>query len=235
MIYQEFLSLLDPATPGLNNENKRKIWDYFSLLYEENQKQNLTGYKNIEEYLVYHLQDTLKQLGTVDIQGGVLTDVGSGAGIPGILIKIMRPDLKVMLMESMKKKGIFLRKAIDHLELANVEVIIARAEQTAHDERYREQSDYVTARALAPLSQALELTAGFVKVGGKLFLPRGIDETNENHEKSVLETLNLQLEREEYYSLRGREKQYRLAVYKKIKNTPEKYPRNPGQIRKRPL
>ena len=62
MIYQEFLSLLDPATPGLNNENKRKIWDYFSLLYEENQKQNLTGYKNIEEYLVYHLQDTLKQL-----------------------------------------------------------------------------------------------------------------------------------------------------------------------------
>ena len=84
-----------------------------------------------------------------------------------------------------------------------MEVIIARAEQTAHDERYREQS-VTLLQSVGAIITGIGTDSRFVKVGGKLFLPRGIDETNENHEKSVLETLNLQLEREEYYSLRGR-------------------------------
>lgn len=218
----------------LSADQKHQISTFFSNLYRENKKFNLTGYKTIDEYLVYHLLDSLilnRYIQKIPLQS--LVDVGTGPGVPGMILAIINPSQHIVLIESNQKKAAFLRETIQILSLENVHVLSGRAEEIAHDKQYREQFDAATAKALGSLSQTSELTCGFVKPGGMILLPRG----NEAFDKteSFCGRLNCILEKRETYRLSGRNREFSIVFFKKIAPLEEKFPRKPVQISKRPL
>ena len=215
---------------------RERIGAFFCLLSEENQRFNLTGYKNVGDFVDYHLLDTMTLLRNLEIPTrAIVTDVGSGAGVPGLLLKLLRPDLNLILIESIKKKASFLEKAAREFHLSDCVVLCDRAENLAHQIPYREKSDLVTARALASLSVTLELTAGFVRLGKELALFLGSEDALSAQNEKVAETLGCCRQKNIPYTLPNREQRFYIAVFHKISLTPELYPRKPGQIKKRPL
>ena len=138
------------------------------------------------------------------------------------------------MIEATKKKATFLSQVNKLLGYEDCHVIPERAEDAAHNDYWREKSDYVVARALGSLSISLELTCPLAKVGGMVVLQRGSRE-DEFEQSSAEKQLGCSLEQEIKYVLPGRDKPYRLLIYKKIKSTDGKYPRNTGHIKKRPL
>ena len=148
---------------------------YQALLAQWNTRMNLTGDASFEALLDRHLMDSLTPL-TVDgllKENAEVIDVGSGAGFPGIPLAIVRPDLKITLLDSLKKRVGFLDAAADALELANMRTVHARAEDAAQDARYRERFDAALARAVAALPVLLELLLPFVKIGGRSICYKG--------------------------------------------------------------
>lgn len=217
-------------------EIQTRVGLFFFHLQQKNQQFNLTGYKSLTEFFDYHLADTLALMRIVDIPDGMaIADVGSGCGVPGLLMKILRPNLNVTLVEANRKKAWFLMEMAGILALQANTVIYARAEEVVRSGDWRESMDFVVARALGPLPVALELTAGFVRVGGWIALPRGGKENVEEASRRVAGELNCRLERVVPYELPGLNKPFHVVVYKKEAPLLEKYPRKPGQIRKRPL
>ncbi|MFB3785214.1 MAG: 16S rRNA (guanine(527)-N(7))-methyltransferase RsmG [bacterium] len=209
---------------------------FFYHLQQKNQQFNLTGYKSLTEFCDYHLADTLALMRIVDIPDGMaLADVGSGCGVPGLLMKILRPNLNVTLVEANRKKAWFLKEMAEILELKADTVIYARAEEVVRSGNWRESMDFAVARALGPLPVALELTAGFVRVGGWIVLPRGGKENVEEESQRMAGELNCRLERVVPYELPGLNNPFQVVVYKKVAPLLVKYPRKPGRIRKRPL
>lgn len=235
LFMNEFFSLTDSQASTLDRDRLSAAGEFFYLLHQENKIHNLTGYKTLEEYVIFHFIDTLKLLQTIEFQlNSQITDVGTGAGIPGLLLKILRPDLRVCLIESIKKKAAFLCMIKKHFGYSDCHILPDRAETFAHVEIWREKSDYVMARALSSLSNSLELTCPFAKIGGLIILPRGSKE--EEDEKSTAETLlGCSLHQEIRYILPTRDKFHRMLIYKKDVSTNKKYPRKPGHIKKRPL
>ena len=230
-----FNPLLKSFSLSLSEAIQQKAALYLLHLLQENVRVNLTGYKTMEEMMVYHLLDSSLLNAAMPVrEGETITDVGSGAGTPGIFLGIFQPGCRINLVESVKKKSRFLRFIQEQLGLENCTIIEKRAEVAAHESAWRERSDWVTARALAPLSQTLELTVGFVRVGGKLVLPRGEADAGGVREE-VLEWLGLRASGMERYRLPGRDAEFVRLFFEKVGETPEKYPRKPGQISKRPL
>lgn len=209
---------------------------FFYHLHQKNQQFNLTGYQNLPDYLDYHLADTLVLSRIMDPLGGsTLADVGSGGGVPGLLLKLLHPEWQVTLLESNQKKARFLEEMGEILELADCTVVAGRAEEAAHAPEWRERMDFAVARALGPLPVALELTAGFARVGGWIVLPRGGEEDVEEDARLVAGEFHCRLERVVPYTLPGRNRPFQVAVYEKVAALAEKYPRKPGRIRKRPF
>lgn len=240
MIYKKdqfftfFNKALQERTLFKEIENLDKITHYFFLLYHENLKKNLTGYKEVDDFIDFHLVDVVRILKIISPKrDSIVFDVGTGAGIPGLIMGLIQNDLKINLIEKNKKKSTFLELAINECDIKNISVIKERAEDAAHDFRYREKGDIVIARALGPLSLSLELTAGFVRVGGEIYLPRGEREIID--EKKIYEILGCELADIVEYTLPRREKAFMIEIYKKNHPILEKYPRKPGHIKKRPL
>lgn len=233
--YNEYLTNIEHYAIQLPDTVKDKLARYFFLLMQTQEKMNLTAYRTVDDYVRYHLLDTLQLVSCIKYQPGLcLVDVGSGGGVPGILLAAWFEWKNVGLIESIHKKADFLRSSILEMEINEVQVYAERAETLAHDPIHREQYDRVTARALASLPQALELTAAFVKTGGYLFLPKGMSETAQCAEQAA-NTLGMYLETSHEYTLPGREDAFKLFIYKKETPTQEKYPRKSNQIQKNPL
>ncbi len=210
---------------------------YASILLRENAKYNLTAITAPEEIRQKHFEDSLALLGDeLSIaQGASLLDVGSGAGFPGVPLKIARPDLQVTLLEATAKKAQFLALLARELELT-VRVLNERAEQAAHERAYREAFDVVTARAVAALPVLCELCLPFVKIGGVFAAYKGTAEKAERElrgAENAIEALGAQLERvhseDTVYGGRTR------IILRKKAPTPPVYPRNYGLIKKKPL
>lgn len=222
----------------LDNDQINKFIKYKELLKEWNNKINLTAITEDKQILMKHFIDSLEVVKYINKNSTVI-DVGTGAGFPGIVIAIyFKGDIKITLIDALNKRIDFLEEVIKELNLLNIEIVHARAEEFGQKEKYRESYDYSVSRAVAPLNILLEFDIPFIKVGGKCLLLKGT-KLNEEIQKSnkALEKVNSKITNiyKYNYILDGEEYNRNIVEITKEKETPNKYPRNYGKIKKSPL
>lgn len=219
----------------LKESQVNNFLQYLRLVQEWNEKINLTAIVNSNEFIVKHFLDSLT--GTQHLDGrGKLVDVGSGAGLPGLALKIYFPEMEVCLVESVGKKAQFLETAAKDLGLQNVNVVCARAEDVGRDGAFREAFDYAVCRAVSELAVIAEYCLPLVKIGGILLAYKG-DKADEELSRAGMAISTLKGEVDGIYKvtlpLLGDNRT--LIRIKKTGTCPEKFPRRPGIPVKRPL
>lgn len=224
----------------LTESQIKKFFKYGELLLEWNNKINLTTIIEPEEIIRKHFLDSLvfvKWLRQISKSGAFsLGDLGTGAGFPGIPIKIIEPRISVVLIDSLAKRLNFLQEVINNLELDGIETCHSRAEDIGRDIKFRETFEIITARAVAELPVLLEYTSPLLKIGGRLLAAKGLEPEKEViSAKKAFKVLNCELEHLDKYSL-GEGADYRsMIIIKKKNHTPSSYPRQPGKPKKNPL
>ncbi len=215
-------------------EAPEKLGRYLEILRAENEKINLTAITDPDEIWVKHFCDSAFLLKSVSIPAGsTLLDVGSGAGFPGLVIAILRPDISVTLLDSLQKRIDFLKFTAETLSISNVTCLHGRAEDFAKRSECRETFDFVTARAVAALPVLLEYCLPFLKIGGLFLAMKG---TAESPEDAICASEILGGGQPEIfdYSLDDFGKR-RIFRFKKRRSTPPAYPRRSDKIKKYPL
>ncbi len=217
-------------------EISKKLNLYGNLLIEWNEKINLTAITEPEEVLYKHFYDCILFFKNVEVpKNAKIIDVGTGAGFPGLILKIVREDLEVTLLDSLNKRINFLNDVIEKLELEKITAIHSRAEEGGKSADHREKYDIACARAVAAMPVLLEYCVPFVKVGGNFVSMKG---PSANEEIALCDNAIKQLGTEKptiiCETLTG-EEQRAFCIFKKISQTPSKYPRNSGKIAKQPL
>lgn len=222
----------------LNNEQIVKFEKYKNLLVSWNEKINLTAITDDEGIVLKHFIDCLEIVKYID-EGKKIIDVGTGAGFPGIVIAIFfNGKVEVTLIDALNKRINFLQEVIKELELKNVIVEHARAEEIGSKENCREKYDYAVSRAVAPLNVLLEFDTPFLKIGGKCLLLKGSNIEEEiKLSKNALNVLNCKINNKYKYCYTYNNEIYNRYVVEIIKNdkTSLKYPRIYGKIKKNPL
>ena len=213
---------------------------YYRELVDWNRKINLTSIIGYEDVQAKHFLDSLTvalALGEAgDGAGRRLIDVGTGAGLPGLPLKIIMPALRLTLLEATAKKAKFLEHIIAVLGLGGVEVVVGRAEELARDARYRERFDFVLARAVAEMPALVELTLPFGAVGGSLIAQKKGDIVAElDSARKAITVLGGRLRGVKEISLPELAEKRLLVMVDKVAPTPARYPRRPGIPEKRPL
>ncbi len=235
----EKLLLQGAASLGVNlGENEVRLYfQYLKSLLEWNEKFNLTAITEPREVVVKHFLDSLSIFPYLKKDGGKrLLDVGTGAGFPGIPLKITVPEMEVVLMDSLNKRVTFLNRIIKELGLSGITAVHRRAEDAGRRENYRESFDMVVSRAVARLSVLLEICIPFLKVGGTFVAYKGPKVGEELEEAgNALKIMNARVMRREEVALPGLDEQRTLVFIEKRGPTPEKYPRKAGMPEKRPL
>lgn len=223
---------LDEIT-HLTKEQIEQFKIYYETLVTESEKYNLTNLKTKEDIYIKHFLDSIIMIKYIDFTNvKSLADIGTGAGFPGIPLKIIKPDLKVTLIEPTLKRCNFLNLIIKKLNLKDIEVINDRAENLSQK---RENYDITTARAVAGLNILLELVTPLTKTNGKVVLLKGnVDEELENAASSI-KTLKLNLENIYNFELPKNLGKRSIIELKKESSTPLKYPRAYAKIKKQPL
>lgn len=212
---------------SISDMQAQQFETYFNFLVQENEKYNLTAITEFEDVVNKHFIDCA--LAAQYFKGKVL-DVGSGAGFPGIVLAILKPELDILLLDSLNKRINFLNVLIEKLDLKNVRTIHSRIE----DLKEKENFDFVTARAVANLSTLSEYLLPFVKVGGKAIIYKGAEFFEEVEKaQSAIKELGCQLEAIEKFALNDMVRA--IIIIRKINHTPSKFPRSGNQPRKNPL
>jgi 16S rRNA (guanine527-N7)-methyltransferase len=225
---------LDAMKINTTEEQLDKFCLHQEMLASWNEKINLTAITEPGEVALKHFADCIYAACKIP-EGASLIDVGSGAGFPGVPLKIMRPDISVLLLDSLNKRINFLNELISALGLEKIETMHTRAEDGAKKE-LRESFDIATARAVANLTVLSEYCMPYVKVGGKFLAYKGSAGENEVLDaKNAIATLGGKLIGTEEYILPGTDIRHTLVSIEKIKPTPIIYPRSPGKISKNPL
>ncbi|RDY25301.1 16S rRNA (guanine(527)-N(7))-methyltransferase RsmG [Romboutsia weinsteinii] len=221
----------------VNDEMLEQFKIYREILVDWNQKMNLTGIEDEKEVYIKHFLDSVSGVSNGYIQDGMsLIDVGTGAGFPGLPLKICLKDLNLTLLDSLNKRINFLQEVSNNISLENVEFIHGRAEDFGKDENYREQYDIATARAVAGLPILMELCVPFIKVGGYFVCLKGPNANLELEEsKAAMEVLGVEFIEKIDVELPDSELKHNILVFKKVINTPEKYPRKAGKLSKKPI
>ena len=221
----------------LSDTQKQQFKKFYELLVEWNKVMNLTGITEYEEINEKHFVDSLSIVKMIDVNNYInVIDVGTGAGFPGIPLKIAFPHLKIVLLDSLNKRINFLNKVIDELGLQNIKTIHGRAEDFARQNEYREQFDLCVSRAVANLSTLSEYCLPYVRVGG-LFIPYKSGEINEEvskAEKAIL-TLGGKIKDIYKFQLPGTEINRSFVNINKVNSTIKKFPRKAGLPSKEPL
>lgn len=220
----------------LNASTLGKLQIYFEMLMEWNKRINLTSITEEKDVVIKHFLDSLVLLKHLNIPENAKTiDVGTGAGFPGLVLKIVRPDLRVSLLDSLNKRLRFIAEVVGDLRLRDVELMHFRAEFAGKMEIYREQYDFALARAVAPMSQLLEYCVPFIKKNGQFIAMKSKKAQKEIEESEIAATaLGAKYEDCSEFNLPGGI--YRcLVFYRKFHSTPKRYPRQTGQIRKKEL
>lgn len=209
---------------------------YYDRLIEENKKYNLTAITGEKEVADKHFLDSLTCLKVLDFKGKYVMDMGTGAGFPGIPLKICQPDMELMLVDSVKKKVAFLKDIIKELGMEGATVKWDRAEAMGRSADYRERFDIVVSRAVASLNVLAELCFPLVRVGGCFLSMKGPEVNDEiKLAENAVKILGGRLEVIEHTTLPLSGDQRNLLIFKKHRATPEKYPRRPGMPAKRPI
>ena len=212
-----------------------QFYKYMNLLIEWNEKINLTAIIEPEEIILKHFIDSLTICKYIE-NNAILADVGTGAGFPGIPLKIYRPDIKITLVDSLNKRINFLNEVINNLELKNIVTIHSRVEDFGKNKNYREKYDYVTARAVANLNTLSEYLVPIVKVNGKAICMKGNDVQDEvDNAKHAIKILGGTVEKVDYFKLPNSDISRNIIVVKKVNNTPARFPRKAGMPSKEPL
>ena len=213
-----------------------KLNIYGNLLVEWNEKINLTAITEPKEVLYKHFYDCILFFKNVQVpKNAKIVDVGTGAGFPGMVLKIVRPDLQITLLDSLNKRLVFLNDVIEKLGLSGIETVHMRAEEAGKSKKCREGYDIATARAVANMPVLLEYCTPLIKKGGMFVAMKGpsVKEELENC-GNALKTLGMDNPTVLCETLRNDE-QRAFVIAKKISQTPPKYPRKPGDISKQPL
>lgn len=210
---------------------------YKEILVEWNQKMNLTGIEDEKEVFIKHFLDSISAVSKGYIKNGMsLIDVGTGAGFPGMPLRISLPDLKVTLLDSLNKRINFLQEVANQIDIDDIEFIHGRAEDFGKDENYRECFDIATARAVAGLPALMEFCVPFVKVGGHFVCLKGPNANLELEEsKKAMEVLGIEYIEKIDIKLPEIDLDHNILVFKKVKNTPSKYHRKAGKVTKNPI
>ena len=222
---------------SLNEEQKDKFSDYYDLLIEWNQVMNLTAITEFDEVVEKHFLDSISLAAYIKLnEHWKIIDVGTGAGFPGIPLKIMFPGLRVLLADSLNKRVRFLNAVIDKLKLNHIEAVHCRAEELAHKHEYREQYDLCVSRAVANLSSLSEYCLPYVKEGGMFaaYKSAGIEKETEDS-KNAVKLLGGKLRKVMQFQLADTEYLRSFVLIDKVKHTPNKYPRKAGTPVKDPL
>lgn len=231
----EFEKLFTQGGMSVSGEQYNRLMKYSELLAEWNEKINLTAITDPEGISLKHFYDSVYPFTMIDIpQGADLIDVGTGAGFPSCPLKIFRGDINLTLLDSLNKRIKFLQTLSDAVNL-NASCVHGRAEDLGRDSNFREKYDIACARAVANLTELCEYCLPFVKTGGKFAALKGSDGLNELKEaENAVKILGGKVEKAEKYALPNGDGRT-LIVIKKVTATPEKYPRNKGQMKKKRL
>lgn len=234
---EQFIKALQEKGIELSNTQIAQFKKYFELLVEWNEKMNLTAITDQPSVYLKHFYDSVSASFYFDFSKvTTVCDVGAGAGFPSIPIKICFPHLHVTIVDSLNKRITFLNHLSEELHLENVQFVHARAEEFGQNPKYREQFDVVLARAVARLSVLSELCVPLVKQGGyfvALKASAGAEELKDA--KKALATLGVKLKEEHNFLLPEENSERILYIFDKVKETPKKYPRQPGLPNKKPI
>ena len=231
----DFKQKLNEFDIKINDEQIKSFEKYMNLLLEWNEKINLTAITQPEEIKLKHFVDSLTVLKYINDDDKVI-DIGTGAGFPGIPLKIMNKNTKITLLDSLNKRINFLNIVIEKLDLSNIQAIHGRAEEIARNKLYREKYDVAVSRAVANLSTLTEYMLPFVKIGGKCICMKGAN-VNEELERAqnAIKELGGEIERVDNFYLSDNDNERNIIVIKKVKETNPKYPRKAGTPSKEPL
>jgi len=237
----KFFELLNKAcaNEGLEfDEDKyNKLMQYKDLVIEWNEKINLTAITEEEEFIKKHFIDSIKVFRSSELKNSKkIIDIGTGAGFPGIPIKIINPDIEVVLLDSLNKRVNFLNEVINKLQLKGVTAIHGRAEDFAREKKYREAFDAAVSRAVANMAVLSELCIPYVKINGHFIALKGpaVDEEIQEGLKAVT-TLGGVVEKVIEVEVEDTDLNHNLVIVKKIKETPKVYPRKAGTASKKPI
>lgn len=221
---------------GLPADKAPLLARYGHLLLEKNQVMNLTAITQPDQVARLHMLDCAALLRCANFAGKTLIDVGTGAGFPGMVLKIMEPSLDLTLLDSLEKRLAWLAEVCSDLGLEGVRFVHARAEEQALDPAYREQFDYATARAVASMNTLSEICLPFVKVGGRFLAMKSVESSDEVDQASTaVSKLGGRLEKRVDYMIPGLDVIHRVVPVAKISSTPSNYPRRWAKIQKSPL
>lgn len=221
----------------LSSDQVEVFLQYADILEEWNRKMNLTAITDFEEVVEKHFLDSVYPFALQDFSSAeTLLDVGSGAGFPGIPLKILHPGLEITLLDSLNKRITFLNEVIQRLNLDKITAIHGRAEELAQKSEFREKYDLVAARAVAPLNILAEYCLPFVRGKGRFLAYKGENITEElNQAENALKLLGSAPPEALIYRLPGSEAGRSLVICPKMTSTAAKYPRRAGNIAKKPL
>ena len=233
-LFEEEARKLDIA---LTDTQKDQFDRYYELLVEWNRVMNLTGITKYEEVILKHFVDSLTIVRDSDMNKvSTLIDVGTGAGFPGIPLKIAFPHIRVILLDSLNKRLKFLNTVIDELGLESVDTLHGRAEDHARKAEYREKFDLCVSRAVANLSTLSEYCIPFVQKSGMFIAYKsGTSGEEIDHASKAIEILGGKIEKIDKFTLPGTDMRRALVEIRKMKNTPSRYPRKAGIPAKEPL
>lgn len=222
-----------------------QLYKFYIMLVEKNKVMNLTAITEEHDVIVKHFIDSMSiynkevngfQINESSMSDKSIIDVGTGAGFPGLVLKILFPDLKVVLSDSLNKRLNFIQEVIDELGLKDIELVHGRAEDLAHNPKFREKFDFATSRAVANLSTLTEYDLPFVKVGGYFMAYKSgkIEEELANASRAI-SIIGGEVRNKVNFLLSDGESERSIVFIYKIKKTPKNYPRKAGTPSKSPL
>ena len=231
-VFMEYAKKIDI---DINEEQINKFYDYMNLLIEWNNKINLTAITDYNEIILKHFVDSLT-INKCIKENNYVVDVGTGAGFPGIPLKIIRDDIKIVLVDSLNKRINFLNEVIKELNLKNIETVHARAEEFGRNKKYRQKFDIATSRAVANLSTLSEYMIPLVKINGRCICMKGKEIKEELKDSlNAIKVLGGKVENVEEFELADNDINRSIIYILKEKDIPNKYPRKAGTPSKDPI
>lgn len=233
--FTKFRNSMDSIGIELTDSQLNAFETYYDMLIDRNKVMNLTAITEFDEVMDKHFLDSVYLFRSIKLKADYkLIDIGTGAGFPGIPLKIVFPELKITLLDSLNKRVGFLNDVIDELNLNDIEAIHGRAEDIARDKAYRALYDIAVSRAVANLSTLSEYCLPFVKIGGKFVSYKSGDCADEvDNAKSAIHLLGGKINKIDEFSYSNNSRSF--IVIDKVMNTSNKYPRKAGLPSKKPL
>ena len=233
--FTKFRNSMNSIGIELTNSQLNAFETYYDMLIDRNKVMNLTAITEFDEVMDKHFLDSVYLFRSIELKADYkLIDIGTGAGFPGIPLKIVFPELKITLLDSLNKRVGFLNDVIDKLNLNDIEAIHGRAEDIARDKTYRASYDIAVSRAVANLSTLSEYCLPFVKIGGKFVSYKSGDCADEvDNAKSAIHLLGGKINKIDEFSYSNNSRSF--IVIDKVMNTSNKYPRKAGLPSKKPL